>query len=60
VNTWLLAGLVADALKNKCLEPDMVAHTVIPLLRKEKQVDLCKFKAILIFTQSSREAWTKQ
>ena len=34
-------------------EPGMVAHTLIPVLR-QRQVDLCEFKANLVHTVTSR------
>lgn len=36
--------------------PDLVTHTLIPALGRQKQKDLCKFKASLIYIVSSQPA----
>lgn len=37
--------------------PDVVMHTLIPELRRQRQVDLCKTGANLVYTVSSWAAW---
>jgi hypothetical protein len=36
--------------------PSVVAHLLIPALKRQKQVDFCKFEASLIYLTSSKPA----
>jgi hypothetical protein len=38
----------------------VVAHALIPALRRQKQADLCKFETSLIYKESSRTARATQ
>ena len=42
------------------LKPGVVAHTFNPSTGRQRQVDLCEFKASLVYLESSRTARTIQ
>ena len=43
-------------LKNYTVLPGEVAHTINPSTQGQRKVDLCEFKASLVYTLSSRTA----
>ena len=59
MKVWSLAlwyCRVVLTIRKWCPAPCVVAHTYDPALRRQKEVDLCEFKAILVYIKSSRPA----